>query len=191
MGKTVVSAFQMRNTIERLVESKVIAGPEADRWKRANEDFKALSSEFRQTVVKAHQGDVKAMRDIGVAYREGVQGVKEDYKEAHKWFFKASMQDEVAATTNRAVMLTGEGKDKDVLAAIEMTRAAMLGSEHACGCLALWFNNKVRVDRCTRQEHYWYKRMRKATCLNSCESYKTACDEHFKAWHDGSDGEEH
>jgi len=187
MGKTIVSAFQMRNTIERLVESKVIAGPEADRWKRANEDFKALSPEFRETVIKAHQGEVKAMRDVGVAFREGNQGVKPDYKEAHKWFFRASMQDEVASTTHRAVLLTGEGKDKDVVAAIEMTRAAMLGSEHACGCLALWFSNKVRrgevtqrVAPCPGSAHYWYKRMRKATCLNACSSYKTACDEHFQ-----------
>jgi len=181
MGKTVVSAFQMRNTIERLVESKVIAGPEADRWKRANEDFKILSPEFRETVVKAHQGDAKAMRDVGVAYRDGDHGAKEDDEEAHKWFLRAGMQDEVASTTNRAVMLTGEGKDKDVVAAIEMTRAAMLGSEHACGCLALWFSNKgMRVDPCPASAHYWYKRMRKATCRNSCTTYKTACNEHFK-----------
>jgi hypothetical protein len=191
MGKTIVAAFQMRNTIERLVESKVIAGPEADRWKRANEDFKALSPEFRETVVKAHQGDTKAMRDVGVAYREGDHGVKADYKEAHKWFFRAAMKDEVASTTHRAVMLTGEGKDKDVVAAIEMTRAAMLGSEHACGCLALWFSNKdMRVAPCPASAHYWYKRMRKATCLNSCNTYKTACSEHFKereGSHDTSD----
>ena len=184
MGKAVVSAFQMRNTIERLVESKVIAGPEADRWKLANEDFKALSPEFRETVVKAHQGDVRAMTAVGVAYREGDQGVKPDRKEAVKWFFKASMQDGVGATTHRAVLLSGEGKDKDVITAIEMTRAAMLGSEHACGCLALWFSNKVRrgeltqrVDPCPASAHYWYKRMRKATCLNACSSYKTACED--------------
>ena len=187
MGKTAVPAFQMRNTIERLVESGVIAGPEADRWKRANEDFKALCPEFRETVVKAHQGDVKAMTAVGVAYREGNQGAKPDYKEAHKWFFRASMQDEVASTTHRAVMLTGEGKDKDVVAAIEMTRAAMLGSEHACGCLALWFTNKdMRVAPCPEAAHYWYKRMRKATCLNSCNTYKTACDEHFKNYNGNS-----
>ncbi len=187
MGKTVVSAFQMRNTIERLVESKVIAGPEADRWKRANEDFRALSPEFRETVVKAHQGDAKAMRDVGVAYREGDQGAKPDYKEAHKWFFRASMQDEVASTTHRAVMLTGEGNDKDVIAAIEMTRAAMLGSEHACGCLAAWFGKADRLGELTRRvapcpasAHYWYKRMRKATFHNACSGYKTACDAHFR-----------
>lgn len=197
MGKTIVSAFQMRNTIERLVESKVIAGPEADRWKRANEDFKALSPEFRETVVKAHQGEVKAMTIVGVAYREGDQGAKPDYKEAQKWFFKASMQDGVGATTHRAVMLSGEGKEKDVVTAIEMTRAAMLGSEHACGCLALWFSNKdMRVAQCPASAHYWYKRMRKATCLNSCNTYKTACNEHFREYEarvnatDGADDEE-
>ena len=186
MGKTVVAAFQMRNTIERLVESKVIAGPEADRWKRVNEDFKTLSPEFRETVVKAHQGDVKAMRDVGVAYRGGDHGANADYKEAHKWFFKAAMQDEVASTTHRAVMLSGEGKDKHVVAAIEMTRAAMLGSEHACGCLALWFSNNQRqgdltgrVAPCPGSVHYWYKRMRRATCLNSCNTYKAACNKHF------------
>ena len=183
MGKTAVPAFQMRNTIERLVESKVISGPEADRWKRANEDYKTLSPEFRETVVKAHQGEVKAMREVGVAYREGDHGAKADYKEAHKWFFRASMQDEVASTTHRAVMLTGEGKDKDVVAAIEMTRAAMLGSEHACGCLALWFTMKdMRVAPCPASAHYWYKRMRKATCRNACSTYKTACDEHFREY---------
>lgn len=188
MGKAIVPAFQMRNTIERLVESKVIAGPEADRWKRANEVFKALSPEFRETVVKAHQGEVKAMREVGVAYREGEHGAKPDYKQAHKWFFRASMQDEVASTTNRAVMLTGEGKDKDVVAAIEMTRAAMLGSEHACGCLALWFSNKdMRVAPCPASAHYWYKRMRKATCLNACSNYKTACDAHFREYADNEE----
>lgn len=183
MGKAVVSAFQMRNTIERLVESQVIAGPEADRWKRANEDFKALCPEFRETVIKAHQGDVRAMTTVGIAYREGDQGAKPDRKEAQKWFFKASMQDGVGATTHRAVMLSGEGKDMDVLAAIEMTRAAMLGSEHACGCLALWYSNKdMRVAPCPASAHYWYKRMRKATCLNSCKAYKNACDEHFREY---------
>lgn len=195
MGKAIVPAFQMRNTIERLVESKVIAGPEADRWKRANKDFKALSPEFRETVVKAHQGDVKAMRDVGVAFREGNHGAKPDYKEAHKWFFRASMQDEVASTTHRAVMMTGEGKDKDVVAAIEMTRAAMLGSEHACGCLALWFSNGAtrgdltrRVAPCPASAHYWYKRMRKATCLNACNTYKIGCEQHFQEYQANANG---
>lgn len=181
MTREFTTSHQMRNTIERLVERQVITGPEADRWKRANKDFKALSPEFRQTAVKAHEGNADAMRDLGVAYRDGTMGVQKDLDKAQHWMMHAALKDDVLAVTHRAVMLTGVSNLKDAYVTMEVTRAAMLGSEHACGQLGYWFSHDgERVNQSKIWAHYWYTRMKTATCKNACTQYRRERHEWFE-----------
>jgi len=183
ISPVLVPSHQMRNTIERLIERQVLAGPEADLWKKANEDFKALDPQSKEMACKAHAGDSKAMHQLGVAYRDGTRGVKKDLDKALKWLMKPAMEDDVRAVTDRAAMLIANAKPTFVV--MEMTRAAMLGSAHACAQLGHWFSSGSSGNEYAAKSdlwaHYWFKRMRSASCKNAHQQYVNQVDEWYKA----------
>ena len=74
MGKRLLPAVQVRNSLKRLVESGAISGSKADAWKKAM----AEEVEVAAIRVKAEGGDAVAMSELGYSYRDGTHGLKKD-----------------------------------------------------------------------------------------------------------------
>ena len=86
MGKRVLPAVQVRNTLKRLMESGAISGSKADAWKKAKAE-EAVVAVLR---AQAEGGDANAMRKLGFAYRDGKLGLKQDRKQAYSWLEQAA-----------------------------------------------------------------------------------------------------
>ena len=69
MGKRLLPAVQVRNTLKRLVESGAISGSKADAWKKAMAEEAEVAA-FR---VKAEGGNAGAMLELGFSYRDGTR----------------------------------------------------------------------------------------------------------------------
>ena len=74
MGKRLLPAVQVRNTLKRLVESGAISGSKADAWKKAMKE----EAEVAAIRARAEGGDARAMKRLGFAYRDGERGLKQD-----------------------------------------------------------------------------------------------------------------
>lgn len=61
--------------------------------------FPVFAANFRETQRKANNGDAQAQFELGEMYHDG-DGVKQNYKEAMKWYLKASKQDILGADNN-------------------------------------------------------------------------------------------
>lgn len=136
MGKKLLEAVQVRNTLETMVQSGAISGTKADAWKIRIEQDKEVAH-LRK---RAESGDVRVIFTIGVAYFRGSHGLKVDSKQAFAWFKRAADLDHPSAIANCGVMLcSGDGVKKAVSQGLIMIgQGAGLGSEHACWVLCEW-----------------------------------------------------
>ena len=98
----------------------------------------------------AQKGDVYAQYDLGLMYSSG-DGVKQDYKEAFKWWRKAAEQGYAEAQYNLALCYdNGEGVSKSKTEAVRWYRkAAEQGEVHAQWNLArkYYFGEGVRSNK--------------------------------------------
>ena len=133
MGKRLLPAVQVRNTLKRLVESGAISGSKADAWK------KAVADEAKVAILRvmAEGGDADAMRLLGLSCRDGMHGLKKDLTQSFTWLKRAADLKDVRALSSCGVAyLNGEGVKASVVRGIAMVgAAATMGSEHACGIL--------------------------------------------------------
>jgi TPR repeat protein len=177
MGKRLLPAVQVRNTLKRLVESGAISGSKADAWKQAMAE-EAKGAALR---VKAEAGDAVAMADLGFAYRDGSRGLKKDATQAFTWLKRAADLKEVRALTSCGVAyLNGKGVERSSTRAIAMLgAAATLGSEHACGLLG-WANAEGYwgFDKDPQEATRWYREMQKCDRRDAVEENR----ERAAAW---------
>jgi TPR repeat protein len=177
MGKRLLPAVQVRNTLKRLVESGAISGSKADAWKQAMAE-EAKGAALR---VKAEGGDAVAMRNLGVSYRDGSHGLREDLTLAFTWFKRAADLKEVQGLAACGIAyLNGHGVERSNVRGIAMISvAATLGSEYACGLLGL-ANAEGRwgFDKDPQEATRLYREMQKCTCRNSVETFR----ERAAAW---------
>ena len=177
MGKRLLPAVQLRNTLKRLVESGAISGSKADAWKKAM----AQEAEVAALRAKAEGGDATAMRRLGDAYRRGERGLKKDLTQAFTWYKRAAdLKDATALTQCGVAYLDGEGVERsDCRGLIMFGRAAELGSEGACGVLAranaegMW-----GLDKDPQEATRWYREMQECGVRNSTEAMR----EQAAAW---------
>eukprot|EP00964_Phaeocystis_antarctica_P036833 scaffold21018_cov65-Phaeocystis_antarctica.AAC.1 len=145
MGKRLLPAVQVRNSLKRLVESGAISGSKADAWK------KAMAEEVEVAALreKAEGGDAVAMRDLGNLYRNGKYGLKQDLTQAFMWFKRAAdLNDARALTECGAAYLIGAGVERSTSRGMAMiVMAAAMGSEHACGTLGAITKSRVKRHR--------------------------------------------
>eukprot|EP00964_Phaeocystis_antarctica_P143564 scaffold109132_cov60-Phaeocystis_antarctica.AAC.1 len=134
MGKRLLPAVQVRNSLKRLVESGAISGSKADAWKKAM----AEEAKVAAIRVKAEGGDARAMAELGQVYHHGTHGLKRDLTPSFMWTKRAADLKDVQGITNCGVFyLNGQGVEANKVRGIAMlSAAAALGSEHACGILA-------------------------------------------------------
>ena len=168
MGKRLLPAVQLRNTLKRLVESGAISGSKADAWKKAM----AEEAELVAIRVKAEGGDADAMRDLGYVYRDGLCGLKRDFAQAFMWLKRAADLKDVCATQACGVLyLKGAGVERSPSRGMTMLgMAAAMGSEHACGCLARAnADGHYGFDKNPQEATRWYREMQKCDCRDSIE----------------------
>jgi len=177
MGKRLLPAVQVRNSLKRLVESGAISGSKADAWKTAM----AEEAEGAALRVKAEGGDAVAMSGLGFSYRDGKQGLKTDLAQSFMWFKRAAdLKDVYGLTGCGAAYINGKGIERsDVRGCTMLSAAATLGSEHACGLLGranaegLW-----GFDKDPQEATRWYREMPKCACRDSVEEVR----EQAAAW---------
>ena len=92
-------------------------------------DYSEAVKWFRKA---AEQGNVDALNNLGVAYRDG-QGVPQDYAEAVKWFLKAAQKgSQIAPASLGALYANGQGVPRDFAEAVKWFRVgAELGNAWA------------------------------------------------------------
>jgi len=177
MGKRLLPAVQVRNSLKRLVESGAISGSKADAWKKAMADEAAVAA----LRVKAEGGDEISMLLLGFSYRDGDQGLKKDMTQAFTWLKRAADLKNVGGLTNCGVAyLTGKGVERsDSRGLIMLSAAATLGSEHACGILGR-ANAEGRhgLEKNPQEATRWYREMQKCNYRYSSEGYR----ERAAAW---------
>ena len=172
MDKKLYPAVQVRGAIHRLIQKGVIAGEGARTWKQKQAELASMTKDMRVTVSKAYKGHVPSQRLFGFAYRDGNHGVRKDDVAALEWFRMAAEKDDAMAVVSIGVMyMNGTVVAKDVAKAmVYLTRAAMLGSEHACITLGNNFaapRKGVVVLKDDEQAGYWYRKSLKATHRDS------------------------
>jgi TPR repeat protein len=185
MGKRLLPAVQVRNSLKRLVESGAISGSKADAWKTAMAEEAGVAA----LRVKAEGGDAMAMRHLGFSYRDGKRGLKTDLTQAFTWFKRAAdLKDVYGLAACGIAYIDGHGVERSNIRGCNMISvAATLGSEHACGMLG-WANAEGRwgLDEDPQEATRWYREMQKCDCRDSDEETR----EQAAAWlrEDGQGG---
>ena len=168
MGKRLLPAVQVRNTLKRLVESGAISGSKADAWKKAMKE----EAEVAAIRVKAEGGDTDAMSELGFSYRDGERGLKEDATQGFMWLKRAAdLKDVYALMACGLAYLNGQGVEcSDIRGFIMLSVAAGMGSEHACAILGL-ANAEGRhgLDKNPQEATRWYREMQKCDRPDSME----------------------
>ena len=166
MGKRLLPAVQLRNTLKRLVESGAISGSKADAWKKAM----AEEAEVAALRAQAEGGDARAMRKLGCAYYDGRRGLKQDAAQAFTWFKRAAdLKGVTGLTACGEAYLYGDGvKWNHVRGVAMIARAAELGSEHACGVLGMANSDgEYGFDKDPQEATRWYREMQKCGTRNA------------------------
>ena len=87
MGKRLFPAVQLRNSLQRLVESGAVSGPKADAWEKTM----AEQAEMAALRVTAEGGEANAICKLGFSYRDGTRGLKTDLTQSLMWFKRAGI----------------------------------------------------------------------------------------------------
>tara|TARA_B100000963_G_C22628379_1_gene673578 strand:- start:1517 stop:2371 length:855 start_codon:yes stop_codon:yes gene_type:complete len=174
IGTKLVQAVQIRNAIERLIDTGLIVGEPAQTWKEKVGDTAKMTQEMRKIWQEAQKGEKEAMTDVGFAYQEGTDGLPQDWAKAATWFRKATLQSEPHAVMSLGVLyINGTGVDQCWgRAFIELSRAATLGSEHAAISIGRRLSQGSGVmKRDMDAARFWFNLSK--TCKNhdSCENY--------------------
>ena len=80
MGKKLMPALQIKNMIEKLVQSGAIDGDKADAWKRMKSE-----EDVAATLRRAENGDASAIQVVLGWYTNGKNGVAKDLVKATDW----------------------------------------------------------------------------------------------------------
>jgi len=183
IGKTLVPAVQTRNAIERLISKGVIHGEAAVTWKAKQAELQAIDKDKRPVLAKALKGDVESMRTIGYCYRDGSHGFKLDMDKSRELFIKAAVHDDAHSIVCLGIFhLNGTGIPRDATRGmIELTRAAMLGSEHAAITIGNELYGAWVKKRDEAEATRWYQYSRKCKLKDSVESSRKRRDDWLKA----------
>ena len=157
MGRRLLPATQVKNTIEKLVRSGAIGGDKAEQWlTRLKEE--ELVDKHRQA---AERGDTFAMSLLGNRYYKG-KGVQQNFTTAFGWFAKGAEADDVGCLSWLAYLnMEGEGTSKQEVHSISlMTQAALMGSKNAAWNLGTWYyEGKLGLPVDKKRAKYWYRKV--------------------------------
>lgn len=152
-------------------DSRLGMPPRTEAWNDAiaEEGVVAL---FREM---AEGGDARAMRILGVAYRDGKGGLKEDFKQAFTWLSRAAaLRDATSLTACGVLYLFGMGVERSISRGVSMIGvAAGMGSEQACGILGhANEEGKYGFDKDLQEALRWYREMQTCGARDACEKMR-------------------
>lgn len=180
IGRKLVPAVQIRNSIERLIDTGLIVGEPARTWKEKVGDTARMTPEMRKIWQNAQKGEKGAMADVGFAYQLGTDGLPKNFDKAVTWFRKAALQSEPHAVGALGVLyVNGTGvKQCYGRAFIELSRAATLGSEHAAISIArrLAAGSGVK-EKDMDAARFWFNLSKTCEKKDSSEKYAKQRDE--------------
>ena len=180
IGKNLVPAFHVRKAITRLIASGIISGEDAREWSERQDEFASIHEYKRSLLTNAYRGDATSMREIAIGYREGKYGLKKNTTKYLEWIKKASKKNDATAMCCTAVLfMHGTACRKDVTRGlIELTRAAMLGSENAAICIGNHFGTGEHlIDADENEATWWYNFSKTRTCKDAPQAFKTRRNE--------------
>lgn len=185
IGKTLLPAVQTRSAIERLIQKGIIQGEAALTWTEKRAELMAIDQDKRPVLAKANKGHLSSMRVIGFCYRDGAHGFKKDQAKCVEWFQRGAEKDDPMCIVSLAVFyIHGNGVPRDPLRGIiELTRAAMLGSEHGAACLGNHYaSGENGIVRNESEATRWYKFSRhKCKTKDTVKDFRERRDEWLKA----------
>tara|TARA_B100000787_G_scaffold25044_2_gene16723 strand:+ start:5761 stop:6549 length:789 start_codon:yes stop_codon:yes gene_type:complete len=171
MGKRLLPAVQVRNSLKRLVESGAISGSKTNAWKKAT----AEEAKVAAIRVKAGGGDAKAMAELGQLYHHGKHGLKADAVPAFMWMKRAADLKDLQGLTNCGIFyINGQGVERsNIRGCSVISAAAALGSEHACGILAQANADGLHgYDKNPQEATRLYREMQTCHGRDSSEEYR-------------------
>jgi len=166
-----------RNTIRRLVRSGYLAGEKVDAWKAKDRDATIMATLH----ARAAQGDVRSLATIGFSYLDATHGMRKDALKAYGFLRLAADKDHANATSACGILyINGNGVEKHIPRGLHMlTRAGMLGSEHACAVLGWAFEEGwYQLPKSIEDARHWFRKAHLATCKDSNAKYR----DHLEAW---------
>lgn len=170
MGKRLLPALQVLNSIRHLVNTGAILGDKADSWKERIEQEEIVSD------LKCRaETDPNAMLLLGKWYSEGMNGLVKDDACGFKFFKRAYEAGDVGASTLYAVAyLDGRGVDVNYSHGfISLVGAANAGSEQACYRLgAAYKNGSYGLKQNFTETEKWFVKMQDACKRNSVNLYR-------------------
>jgi hypothetical protein len=184
IGKTLLPAVQTRSAIERLIQKGIIQGEAALTWTEKRAELMAIDKDKRPVLAKANKGHLPSMRVIGFCYRDGTHGFKKDQAKCVEWFQRGAEKDDPMCVVSLAVFyIHGNGVPRDpVRGIIELTRAAMLGSEHGAACLGNHYTSGENgLIKNESEATRWYKFSRECKTKDTVKDFRERRDTWLKA----------
>jgi hypothetical protein len=204
MGKRLLPAVQVRNTLKRLVLGlglahvtnepmgkrllpavqvrntlKHLVQSGAITGSKADAWKKAIADEEEVAAlrVKAGGGDAVAMRTLGFSYQLALHGLKKDATQAFTWLKKAAdLNERLAVIGCACAYLNGEGVERSNSRGVAMLGiASVLGSEAAC-CFLGQANAEALwgFNKDPQEATRWYREMQKCTSNDATPSRRDA-----------------
>mmetsp|Transcript_54076 Transcript_54076/g.161878 ORF Transcript_54076/g.161878 Transcript_54076/m.161878 type:complete len:266 (-) Transcript_54076:157-954(-) len=163
MGPRLFPAVQVRNAIEQLVRSGVIAGAKADRWKVRIEEEAVITS----TKKRAAGGDTEAMCDLGYWYTTSRKGLEKDFSLGYRWYKEAADNNDVRGMAEAASCLVdGLGTKKNVTEGMTLMGIAAQGGSalgaHYLGTAFL--TGDYGLSKNLKMSKYWLHRLVNGSC---------------------------
>ena len=156
-------AVQVRNTIESLIQSGAIEGELAEAWTKKLEREK----EVNEIRAKAEGGDGYSMWRLGVRYRQGVLGLRENAEQARAWYERsAAVHDPRGMSAFGEALLHGIGGSADTsLGLVLVTEAAANGSDFGAYTLGkCFFYGDFGLTKDPVRARFWLKKVVDGEC---------------------------
>lgn len=174
IGRKLLPAVQIRNSIKNMVKSGAISGWKAFAWKQRLAEEEEVAAVRR----RAEDGDAQAMTQMGFWCRDGQKGLAEDKQQSFTWFKRAADLFHASAMTACGfAYLNARGVEKNVFRGTCMlAQAAALGSQHACFLLgSAHKHGRHGADKDDAEATRWFRKMQGCQIKDSGEaSHKEA-----------------
>jgi TPR repeat protein len=108
-----------------------------------------IQRDLEEVRVAAEQGNIEAQFYMGTVYLDGLQGVKQDYTEALKWYQKAAEKGDISANFCVGMMhMNGQGVEKSKPEALKwLKKAAAQGDINAQSMVKNLSKPKVKQEQ--------------------------------------------
>jgi len=166
MGTRLLSAHQVRSTVEKLVRTGAITGDKADRW-REHLEREAEVSEWRR---RAHAGDASAMVLLGTWHLCGQMGLEKSHEKGFRYCKQAADLGSVCGQASAGLCLVGgKGTEANVTQGICLvSAAAAAGGAFAANWLGEWHvDGLYGLPRDLAQARYWFTKVLNGSCATT------------------------